>query len=72
MDKEPYRAQERKMAFKNDPGMLLVNAWLPRSDADELVRLANSQGISRSELLRRVARELLTEEYDTHNGENER
>lgn len=60
------------MAFKNDPGMLLVNAWLPRSDADELVRLANSQGISRSELLRRVARELLTEEYDTHNGENER
>lgn len=60
------------MAFKNDPGMLLVNAWLPRSDADELVRLANSQGISRLELLRRVARELLTEEYDTHNGENER
>jgi metal-responsive CopG/Arc/MetJ family transcriptional regulator len=57
------------MAFKNDPGMLLVNAWLPRSDADELVRLANSRGISRSELLRRVARELI-EDYE-ENKSNE-
>jgi hypothetical protein len=47
------------MAFKTDPSMLLVNAWMPRADADALVRVANSRGMSRSELLRRVARELI-------------
>lgn len=51
------------MAFKTDPDMRLVNAWMPRADADALVRLANEAGISRSALLRRVARELLIDNY---------
>lgn len=47
------------MAFRDDPAMQLVNAWMPRADADALVKLANSRGISRSALLRQVARELI-------------
>ncbi len=54
------------MAFKDDPHMLLVNAWLPRADADALVGIANADGISRSELLRRVARELIEQHEMEH------
>jgi hypothetical protein len=47
------------MALKDDPNMALVNAWLPRLDADALIGIANAGGISRSELLRRTARGLI-------------
>lgn len=57
------------MAFKDDPGMQLVNAWMPRADADALVRLANSRGISRSALLRQVARELIEHNMDGDGSE---
>ena len=41
---------------------------LPAADADALVKIANKLGLSRAELLRHMARELI-ENY-THNGEN--
>jgi uncharacterized protein YidB (DUF937 family) len=56
------------MAYKTDPGMQLVTAYLPAADADALVKIANKLGLSRAELLRHMARELI-ENY-THNGEN--
>ncbi|MGH3247888.1 MAG: ribbon-helix-helix domain-containing protein [Trebonia sp.] len=52
------------MGYRDDPSMMLVNAWMPRADADALVRLANAQGMSRSALLRRVARELIENHTD--------
>lgn len=47
------------MTYKTDPDMQMVTAYLPRADADALVALANSRGLSRAELLRQVARELI-------------
>jgi hypothetical protein len=57
--------RETKMAYRTDPGMRMVNFWLPSADADALVKVANSAGLSRSELLRRAARELI--EHETEN-----
>jgi uncharacterized protein YidB (DUF937 family) len=51
------------MAYKTDPGMQMVTAYLPAADADALVKIANKLGLSRAELLRHVAREL-TERYE--------
>ncbi len=57
------------MPYRTDPGMQLVNAYLPRADADALVTIANARGLSRAELLRRTARELI--EHTTENGKND-
>ena len=54
------------MGYETDPGLQLVTAYLPAADADALVKIAGKLGLSRAELLRHVARELI-ENY-TENG----
>lgn len=58
------------MPYRTDPGMQLVNAYLPRADADALVTIANARGLSRAELLRRAARELI-EHYTGNRSTND-
>jgi hypothetical protein len=58
------------MSYRTDPDMQLVNAYLPRAEADALVKVANARGWSRAELLRRTARELIKQHY-TVNGEHQ-
>jgi hypothetical protein len=55
--------------YRTDPGMQLVTAYLPRTDADALVRIANARGWSRAELLRRTARELIEQHTDGDNDD---
>lgn len=56
------------MANKDNPGMRLVNLWMTRSDADALIRIANAQGIGRSELLRRLAQGLIEHDNQQRNA----
>lgn len=47
------------MAVKTDPSMAPIMFWTSRDDAEALTDLAHRADMSRSELLRRVARDLL-------------
>jgi metal-responsive CopG/Arc/MetJ family transcriptional regulator len=48
------------------PGEMYVGTWLPQTEADELTVLAHTQQVSRSELLRRVLRAVLSHNDQEH------
>ena len=47
------------MSFRDDPGHVLINVFVPRDDAVRLLAHAHALGWSRAELLRTMIRDFL-------------